>query len=358
MAGHNTVDVLNSTLQQVNKSLLDTVESFTPTLTIFGKRERNYSGGTYIERVICGESTGKAFGVYDPGMRFTFSSKQNIRRIRVATHRMVITLAIPNGEIAVNMGAAQIINIQNTKVGPTLRQFRNELNSHFVMGTHSYTDSVGAPINYQGFITLNGDFSGGPIEGAEAGLFDAAAFTSQSDTVQSLTKSSTYRYANQYGACSSFAADFLSTYISLQRECRKYSTAAGAPAGPRVMICDSGTFSNLQLYAFNRAVPYSQAEAMKDGGLMIANSMPFLGAEWYDEPAITLSSFSTAALNRGCVYGIKPEHFDLQFTTEPSVGKWVDDPNSDNLIAKGEVHGAMACVGGLADQFLMAGSAV
>lgn len=358
MAGHNTVDVLNSTLQQINKSLLDTVESFTPTLSILGKRERNYSGGTHIERVICGEATAKVFGVTSPGMRFSFSSKQNIRRIRVATHRMVITFAIPKGEIAVNSGASQIIDIQKSKVGPSLKQFRNELNSHFVMGTHSYTDSVGTPEAYQGLITLNGDFASGIIDGTTNGLFDAAAFGSQTDEVESLVKSSTYRWANQYGACSSFAGDFLSTFASLQRECRKYSTSTGAPAGPKVMICDSGTYQNLSLFAFNRAVPYSQAEAMKDGGLLTANSMPFLGVEWFDEPAITLSGFSTAALTRGCVYGIKPEHYDLQFATEPTVGKWMDDPTSDNLIAKGEVHGAFACVGGLADQFLMAGSAV
>ena len=358
MAGLNTVDVLNTTLQQLNKSLLETLESFTPTLTILGKRERNYAGGTHIERIISGEATGKAFGVTTPGMRFTFSSQQTARRIRVATHRIVLTFAIPKSDLVINKGAAQIIDIQKMKVGPTLKQFRNELNSHFVMGTHSYSPAVGLPEVYNGLITLNGDVSGAPVEGAEAGLFDAATFASQSDSVQSLTKSSLYRWANQYGACSSFAGDFLSTFASLQRECRRYSTASGPPAGPKVMISDSGTFQNLALYAYNRAVPYSQAEAMKGGDILSANTLPFLGVEWVDEPAIVLSGFTTAALTRGCVYGIKPEHFDLQFSTEPTISKWVDDPNSDNFIAKGEIQGAMACVGGLADQFLMAGSAV
>lgn len=359
MPGHNTVDVLNATLQQLNKDLLNTVESFTPTLTVLGKRERKYNGGTYIEKIICGESTGRVFGVYDPGMRFTFSSKQNLRRIRVASHRMVLTFCIPKGELAVNSGPAQIVSIKDAKVAPTLNQFRNELNSHFVMGTNSYgADGAGTPSDYYGLLSLNGDFASGLIEGTENGLFDAAAFTSQSDTVQGLAKSSTYRYANQYAACSSFAGDFISTYVGLQRECRKYSTAQGSPSGPKVMICDSGTYMNLQLFMFNRAVPATVVDAKKDDGVMTANSMRFFDAEWIDEPAIVLSSFATAALQKGCVYGIKPEHFDLQFATMPTVSPWVDDPTSDNLLAKAEIHGAMACVGPLADQFLMAGSAV
>ena len=224
-----STELLNTTFADLRGPL---VNSFVRSNELFealnSKARMPMEGGTKIERSFSGGAPARGVGVYVGDELLNMTRRQQIRKFEVEPHRLVMAINIPKRELAQNSGKLAIIRLIEEYPQTSMEAAKADLNKYLLTGV-----SRGLAFNtseLQGMLTLNGQFASGIGTGILNGLLDFEAFTSQTDEVQGVAKSSSYFHFNQYNAISSWTGDGITQLRKTYRQCSHY--AGGIGKGP------------------------------------------------------------------------------------------------------------------------------
>lgn len=151
--------------------------------------------------------------------------------------------------------------------------------------------------------TLNGDTTYTPDSGAaRRGAFQFAAPSNQTHEVFGVTKNSIPGWYNQYGEITSMSGNGSYTMFETWQACHDQGQDLGS--GIDVLLGDSVSFNNYRELLDNRHIAMSN-RAVQDGlpgAGKVRSSLPFESAEFFHDPQIKLSAFSTTAATEGVIY--------------------------------------------------------
>lgn len=277
-------------------------------------------------------SAGSSTGLYSGDEVLNIVRHNVVKNINVDTHRVMLQSgSITGKELAKVKGmAANLVGIQFTKKYPELmtKDYMQARHKYALMGSVPSGSSVKLA-DLQGFMTLNGEISVTErITGVSNGLIDFVAPASQTDTVQSLAKSTTYNYVNQYAHSSGFTGDSYSQLNALVMLCKARDVESfGIPTR---LFMDTGSFGKAKEYIRNRATIYKEAggKGVSDETSISGASMffPFFeGCELAYTEDIDVTAFSTNA-QYGLTYIINPNTLKR---IECEKGKWGPMVQSD-----------------------------
>lgn len=209
---------------------------------LFRRKQVNMesTGGTYYWRDFVGGSPAKGKRIINGDEVASLTRKNVIKQFQVSSVRHFIPIFIPNIDLRRNEGKQGVIKLIKKYPEATIVEFWNDWEFFLLTGGYrpSTTSVVDSP-DFDGACTLNGAYAG-----AANGLFDFAAFGSQTDTVQGVAKDSAIGFANQYGAITSFAADGMSTIGAAYDR-----AAANSTSGPDLGFADAVSYQNMVLYS-------------------------------------------------------------------------------------------------------------
>ena len=238
-----STELLNTTFADLRGPL---VNSFVRSNELFealnSKARMPMEGGTKIERSFSGGAPARGVGVYVGDELLNMTRRQQIRKFEVEPHRIVMAINIPKRELNQNSGKLAVIRLIEEYPQTAMEAAKADLNKFLLTGV-----SRGLAFNTSellGMLTLNGRHSSGIGTGVSDGLLDFIAPASQTDTVQSVAKSSSYFHFNQYNDITSFTADGMAQLRKTYRQCAHY--AGGIGKGPDMIIMDDDTYTNFE----------------------------------------------------------------------------------------------------------------
>jgi hypothetical protein len=336
-----SLDVLNSTLQDLKGPLVRTVDEKTPIFDWLKKTNRNVAAkGTWIQRNIGGMSPTQGIALRNGGETFDTTRTETVQKIMVETQRYGCAIAIPGNDLEINDGKLGAIALIKEYPQAVLAALARDLDRFFLTGVSNGNFLPTSAC--QGWNTLNGEkvFSTG-ILGVTNGLIDFAATTSQTDTVQSLAKSTAYNYVNQYGQIvGGWAASGKKTTSAVYRQCARYNTA-GSDKGPDIMFADDDTYANIEAEDTSRVrTEYVQTD--------IDKGIAGLHRRWNNADLVCamnliLTDFTGDALN-GLIYLLTSSGFEKHTYKEFDISNFEDRiANQDNVVAKGIGQFALMC---------------
>lgn len=341
------LDIINTTLPQLRGPLIKAWVQAIPTLDAIRKAKKvGFEGGTYIERDLSGGPSAKGIAIRAGTERNPVNYTNTIRQLAIKPFRVRTVLPIPRMWLAHNMGKEAIIKIIDEKPKEQLMGFAQDLNQWLATGTCACR-SLQSVNDIKGFITLNGQYTGGTDYGASDGLLDFAAPASQTDTVENLAKSnSTYNHYNQYGLITAWATNGLKTLRKVYRKAAFFDESQAFGKGPDLLLMDEDTYGNLEetLNSLVRTAKIQDkvTEPDKDFGL------PFENGFAYPEPTINradTTAFNGAPAN-GVTYMLNTEFWEACWTKggEPNISDFMPSGmDFDGIYAEFIAHGNFIC---------------
>lgn len=238
-----STELLNTTFADLRGPL---VNSFVRSNELFealnAKARMPMEGGTKIERSFSGGAPARGVGVYVGDELLNMTRRQQIRKFEVEPHRLVMAVNIPKRELAQNSGKLAIIRLIEEYPQTSMEAAKADLNKFLLTGVSRGLAFQTSEL--KGFLSLNGQVSDGIGTGVTNGLLDFLAIGSQSDSVQSVTKSNTYFHFNQFNDISAFATNGITQLRKTYRQCAHY--AGGIGKGPDMIYMDDDTYTNFE----------------------------------------------------------------------------------------------------------------
>ena len=238
-----STELLNTTFADLRGPL---VNSFVRSNELFealnSKARMPMEGGTKIERSFSGGAPARGVGVYVGDELLNMTRRQQIRKFEVEPHRLVMAINIPKRELAQNSGKLAIIRLIEEYPQTSMEAAKADINKYLLTGV-----SRGLAFNtseLQGMMTLNGQFNSGIGTGVTNGLLDFLAPASQSESVQNVTKSSSYFHFNQFQDIGSWSGEGMNKLRKCYRQCAHY--AGGIGKGPDMIFMDDDTYTNFE----------------------------------------------------------------------------------------------------------------
>ena len=336
-----SLDVLNSTLQDLKGPLLMSFNEKTPLFRWLEKTGRTSSEkGTWIQRMLMGGSPSSMIGLYNGGETFDTTRTEQVKIIKVGTHRFGGAIAIPGLDLETNNGSLGAIKLIKEYPASVIAAMAIDMDRFFLTGVSN--GKVLSTSEMQGWNTLNGEkvFSKG-ITGVTNGLIDFVAPSSQSDTVQDLAKSLSYNYVNQYGQIvGGYAANGRRTIMKTYRQCARFNMA-GPDVGPDMMFADDDTYANIEAELATRV---RTEIVQKDADEKLASlTLPYLGGTLVAAQNLVLSDFTGDAVN-GLMYLLTSSGFEKIDYKKFDISNFEDRiANQDNVVAKALGQFAFMC---------------
>lgn len=327
-----SLDVLNSTLQDLKGPLLMSFNEKTPLFRWLEKTGRTSSEkGTWIQRMLMGGSPSQMIGLYNGGETFDTTRTEQVKIIKVGTHRFGGAIAIPGLDLETNNGSLGAIKLIKEYPASVIAAMAIDMDRFFLTGVSN--GKVLSTSEMQGWNTLNGEkvFSKG-ITGVTNGLIDFAAPALQTDEVQSLQKSSAYNYVNQYGQIvGGYAANGRRTIMKTYRQCARFNMA-GPDVGPDMMFADDDTYANIEAELATRV---RTEIVQKDADEKLASlTLPYLGGTLVAAQNLVLTDFTGDAVN-GLIYLLTSSGFEKIDYKKFDISSFEDRiANQDNVVAK------------------------
>lgn len=327
-----SLDVLNSTLQDLKGPLLMSFNEKTPLFRWLEKTGRTSSEkGTWIQRMLMGGSPSQMIGLYNGGETFDTTRTEQVKIIKVGTHRFGGAIAIPGLDLETNNGSLGAIKLIKEYPASVIAAMAIDMDRFFLTGVSN--GKVLSTSEMQGWNTLNGEkvFSKG-ITGVTNGLIDFAAPGSQTDEVQSLQKSVAYNYVNQYGQIvGGYAANGRRTIMKTYRQCARFNMA-GPDVGPDMMFADDDTYANIEAELATRV---RTEIVQKDADEKLASlTLPYLGGTLVAAQNLVLTDFTGDAVN-GLIYLLTSSGFEKIDYKKFDISSFEDRiANQDNVVAK------------------------
>lgn len=296
--------------------------------------------GTFIQRLLMGGASTGLIALRNGGETFDTTRTEQVQKIMVGTQRFGGAIAIPGLDLEINDGKLGAIKLIKEYPAALIAAMSIALDRYFLTGVSG--NSVLPTSECSGWLTLNGEktLSAG-ITGVTAGLIDFAAPASQTDTVQSLAKSTAYNYVNQYGQIvGGWAAAGRKTTSAVYRQCARYNTA-GPDKGPDMMFADDDTYANIETE--DRSIvrtDYVQADI--DKGIAGLHRR-YLNADLVAAQNLVLTDFTGDAVN-GLIYLLTSSGFEKIDYKPFDISNFEDRiANQDNVVAKALGQFALIC---------------
>ena len=335
-----STELLNTTFADLRGPL---VNSFVRSNELFealnSKARMPMEGGTKLERSFSGGAPARGVGVYVGDELLNMTRRQQIRKFEVEPHRLVMAINIPKRELAQNSGKLAIIRLIEEYPQTAMEAAKADLNKYLLTGA-----SRGLAFNtseLQGFLTLNGQFSSGIGTGVSDGLLDFILPASQSDTVQSVTKSNTYFHFNQYNDISSFTADGMTQLRKTYRQCAHY--AGGSGKGPDMIFMDDDTYTNFEdARSENVRVTLVDDKIDKSNTLGLNLGLASVTSS-IDLDRTDTAVFSGAALD-GVTYMLNTDYIEFPMLEAPNVSEFKERVGDQDVVtAIFAMQGNMIC---------------
>ena len=335
-----STELLNTTFADLRGPL---VNSFVRSNELFealnSKARMPMEGGTKIERSFSGGAPARGVGVYVGDELLNMTRRQQIRKFEVEPHRLVMAINIPKRELAQNSGKLAIIRLIEEYPQTAMEAAKADLNKYLLTGA-----SRGLAFNtseLQGFLPLNGQFSSGIGTGVSDGLLDFILPASQSDTVQSVTKSNTYFHFNQYNDISSFTADGMTHLRKTYRQCAHY--AGGIGKGPDMIFMDDDTYTNFEdARSENVRVTLVDDKIDKSNTLGLNLGLASVTSS-IDLDRTDTAVFSGAALD-GVTYMLNTDYIEFPMLEAPNVSEFKERVGDQDVVtAIFAMQGNMIC---------------
>lgn len=352
-----SLDELNTTLQDLRggwQSTFAHTNALTKRLVAKKKVSTESDGGTHIEHVLMTGSPSQGVGVANgyevsPGVR-----RQKTKLLKMGYYEFFQAISISGKEMRENNGSKGIVKLMKMYPDAAAKAFKADFNKYLLTGT---TDSLSSPSpsDYYGFVTLNGDFASGTIEGTEHGLLDFAAPASQTQTVEGVAKSVASGHFNQFQQIASWAGDGRKQLDAAYFDAAGYSDNDGDdPAGPDLEIMDRATFANF-IQSRQDSVRVEMITSATEGKTSNV-SQHYRAAVIYDV-ALDRTLFSSPG-SGGVIYGLNTDYWEWCILHDMDISPFVDLlATQDVVTAKLLFHGQGMCER-LNTQFCVAGGAV
>jgi len=241
-----STELLNTTFADLRGPLVNSFVRSNELFDALDKKARMpMEGGTYIERSFSGGAPARGVGVYVGDELLNMTRRQQIRKYQVEPHRLVVAINIPKRELNQNSGKLAVIRLIEQYPQSTMEAAKADINKFLLTGTSR--GLVFQTSELSGLLTLNGQFSSGIGTGVTNGLLDfesPSTQTTSAQSVQGVTKSSTYFHFNQYNDISSWTGNGITQLRKTYRQCAHY--AGGPGKGPDLVIMDDDTFTNFE----------------------------------------------------------------------------------------------------------------
>jgi len=281
--------------------------------------------------MLMGGSPSSMIGLYNGGETFDTTRTEQVKIIKVGTHRFGGAIAIPGLDLETNNGSLGAIKLIKEYPASVIAAMAIDLDRFFLTGVSN--GKVLATSECQGWNTLNGEkvFSKG-VTGVTNGLIDFVATSSQTDTVQDLAKSTAYNYVNQYGQIvGGYAANGRRTIMKTYRQCARFNFA-GPDVGPDMMFADDDTYANIEAELATRVrTEIVQKDADEKLGSL---TLPYLGGTLVAAQNLVLSDFTGDAVN-GLIYLLTSSGFEKIDYKKFDISNFEDRiANQDNVVAK------------------------
>lgn len=355
-----SIDEINTTLADLRPGYQSTfaqTNQFTARLVNKKKVRTSGVGGTYLEKVLMTGSPSKGVGVsggYEtaPGIR-----QQKSKQLQIGYYEFFQAISISGKEMRENNGSQGIVKLIEMYPDAAVKAFKRDMNKYLLTGT---TDSLSSasPNDFFGWITLNGQFASGTIQGTLNGLLDfrtPAQQTADAEVVEGVVKSESSGHYNQYGAITAWATDgrkvLNSTYMDAEAHC---DADGDSPVGPDLVFADRGSYSNF-IESKQDTVRVQIIDEKTEGKQSNYNSL--YRAQVVYDASLDRSLFSGAPAS-GVWYGLNSDYWLWAILHDLDVSPFQDFlATQDVITAKMLFHAAGMCER-LNTQFCVSGGAV
>lgn len=237
-----STEVLNTTFADLRGPLVNSFVRSNELFEALDKKARMpMEGGSLIERSFTGGAPARGVGIYVGDELLNMTRRQQIKKFQVEPHRIVVAVNIPKKELMFNSGKLAIMRLIEEYPKTVMDGVKADLNKYFLTGASR--GIVFQTSELRGFLTLNGEVTTGIGTGVQHGLLDFVAPSSQTQTVQSVAKSSSYYHFNQFGTMGGAPFD-LSVLRKTYRECAHY--AGGMGKGPDLVYMDQDVYTQFE----------------------------------------------------------------------------------------------------------------
>lgn len=350
-----STDELNTTLANLRPGYQSTFARTNVFLArcVNKKKVRTPDSGTHIEKVLMTGSPSQGVGVANgyevaPGARI-----QKSKQLKIAYYEFFQSIQISGKEMRENSGTHGVVKLIEMYPDAAMKAFKKDLNQYLLTGTTGSASSS-SPNDYFGFITLNGQFSSGKVEGTENGLLDFAAPSAQNESVEGVTKSEASGHYNQFQAITGWATDGRKKLSTAYFDAEANADTDGEnPAGPDLIMCDRGSYANF-VESKSDSVRVQVNDAKTEGKMSTSNT--FYRADVRYDAALDAALFTGDATG-GVWYGLNTDYWMWYILKDADISPFQDYLATQEVVtAKLVFHGQGMCER-LNTQFCLTGGA-
>lgn len=332
------LDTLNTTYADLAGPLVNTAITDVPLFDhLQQKAKLTQEGGTYVERVFAGTSPARGVGLVSGDELLNMTRTTVTKQIKVEKYKVVCAINIPKKALETNTGNLAVIRLIKSYPELVMNGFTQDMEKYLLTGNSA--DLVFSTAHLSGFNTLNGQFASGRVTGTENGLLDFDDPSSQTDSVQSVSKSTAYGYYNQYVSISSWSADNgMKKLRSLYRACAHY--AGKANSGPDFIVMDDDTFANFEESRSANIRIRMLTDKIEDNNLL-SNTLSLANVR--SSLSLDRSLFSGNAAN-GVGYFLNTDWWQFVVTVPPKLTPFVDRVADQDVVTSiFSFHGQLVC---------------
>lgn len=323
-----STEILNTTFADLRGPLINSFIRSNELLdALMSKARMPSEGGSLIERSFAGGAPARGVGVFVGDELLNMTRRQQTKRFQVEPHRIVAAINIPKKELLFNSGKLAVIRLIEEYPQTTLEGAKADLNSFLLTGVSR--GLVFQTADLAGFLSVNGDFAAGSGTGVTNGLLDFATPATQNQSVQNVTKSSSYYHFNQYGAITSWATDGLPTLRKTYRQCAHY--AGGMGKGPDLVIMDDGTYTNFEdsrLSLVRVALVEDKTEKTNTLGLELGVAKVYSSIDLNPSGG----GFTTANALNGVTYILNTDFIEMPLMEAPSITPFTERVGDQDVV--------------------------
>ena len=332
-----STEVLNTTFADLRGPL---VNSFVRSNELFdaldAKARMPRESGSYIERTFTGGAPARGVGVFVGDELLNMTRRQQVKKFQVEPHRLVVAINIPKKELLYNSGKLAVIRLIEEYPQTVMEAAKADINKYLLTGVSR--GLVFQTAELKGLMTLNGQFSTGIGAGVTNGLLDFATPASQTETVQSVAKSSSYFHFNNYLDIATWATDGLIDLRKVYRQCSHY--AGGIGKGPDLVVMDDDTYANFEETRRSQ-IRISMVEDKTSKSNMLGLELGV--AKVYSSIDLDRGAFSGAAAD-GVTYMLNTDYFEFPMHEAPQIGKFEERVGDQDVVtALFSMQGNLIC---------------
>ena len=332
-----STEVLNTTFADLRGPL---VNSFVRSNELFdaldAKARMPMESGSFIERTFTGGAPARGVGVFVGDELLNMTRRQQVKKFQVEPHRLVVAINIPKKELLYNSGKLAVIRLIEEYPQTVMEAAKADINKYLLTGVSR--GLVFQTAELKGLMTLNGQFSTGIGAGVTNGLLDFETPASQTDTVQSVAKSSSYFHFNNYLDIATWATDGLIDLRKVYRQCSHY--AGGIGKGPDLVVMDDDTYANFEETRRSQ-IRISMVEDKTSKSNMLGLELGV--AKVYSSIDLDRGDFSSAAAD-GVTYMLNTDYFEFPMHEAPQIGKFEERVGDQDVVtALFSMQGTLIC---------------